>query len=115
MATTKSAAKQPAKAKTKAKTAGKKLAPTGKASGKKSCMVQDCKRGYRAKGYCFFHYKKWRAGELPHGRYRTCSNAECLKKVAQHGLCEEHFKAWKSSRKGATPAEPPATAAAVAA
>jgi hypothetical protein len=86
---------------TKAKTAAKKAAPAAKGNGKKACTVEGCKRGYRAKGYCFFHYKKWRAGELPHGRYDTCSNTDCRKRVSQHAMCEEHFKAWKASRKGA--------------
>jgi hypothetical protein len=99
----KTTAKQP-NAKAKTKTKAKATSPGAKGNGKKACMVEGCKRGYRAKGYCFFHYKKWRAGELPHGRYRTCSNPECRKKVSQHGLCEEHFKAWKAARKGATPA-----------
>jgi hypothetical protein len=97
------------------KSAAKKTAPTGKGQGKKTCTVEGCKRGYRAKGYCFFHYKKWRAGELPHGRYATCSNEECHKRVAQHGLCEEHLKAWKASRKGAQAAAAAATATAAAA
>jgi len=90
----------------------KKAAPSAKGQGKKACSVEGCKRGYRAKGYCFFHYKKWRNDELPHGRYDTCSNEECHKRVAQHGLCEEHFKAWKASRKGAKPEEAAAPAAA---
>ena len=96
--------------KTKAK--AKKSSPQPKGGGKKSCTVttdgKACPRAYRAKGFCFFHYKKWRAGELPHGRYKTCSNPECKKKVAEHGLCEEHFKAWKGSRKGAVAAAAPA-------
>jgi hypothetical protein len=95
----------------KKKTAAKKAAPSAKGQGKKACTVENCKRGYRAKGYCFFHYKKWRAGELPHGRYGTCSNEECHKRVALHGLCEEHLKAWKASRKGAKVEEAPAAAA----
>lgn len=79
----------------------KKRAPAPKGGGKKACQVEGCKRAYRAKGYCFFHYGKWQAGELPHPRYKTCSKEECKKKVAQHGLCEEHFNAWKSTRKSA--------------
>src|SRR5450631_3421032 len=83
---------------------GRRAAPVGIGNGKKACTIEGCKRGYRAKGFCFFHYKKWRAGELPHGRYKTCANPECKKKVSEHGLCDEHFKAWKASRKGAAPA-----------
>jgi hypothetical protein len=102
----------PKAAKAGAKTKAKRAAPESKGNGKKACTVAGCKRGYRAKGYCFFHYKKWRAGELPHGRYRTCSSAECKKKVFQHGMCEEHFKAWKAGRKGAQPVAAAAPAAA---
>ena len=57
----------------------------------KACSVENCKRPHRAKGYCFFHYKKWRQGELPHSRYRTCSKPECRTKTFKHGLCEKHF------------------------
>ena len=60
-----------------------------------------CKRAYRAKGLCFFHYKQFRRGELEGrpARYDTCSKADCKKKVVEHGLCQEHFEAWKKSRK----------------
>ena len=63
---------------------------TAKGSGKKACSVAGCKRPYRAKSYCFFHYKKWRQGELPHSRYRTCSKADCRAKTFKAGLCEKH-------------------------
>ena len=73
--------------------AEKKLTKWPRASrggAEKKCSVAGCKRPYRAKSYCFFHYKKWRQGELPHSRYRTCSKAECRQKVVRHGLCEKH-------------------------
>jgi hypothetical protein len=103
-----------------AKTKTKKKAPAAKGGGKKTCSVQGCKRAYRAKGLCFFHYKKWRRGELEKrpARYVVCSKPECEKKVAAHGLCQEHFDAWKKSRKknqAAAPAEAPAAPAAPAA
>jgi hypothetical protein len=91
---------------------GKRTAPGAKGQGKKACTVGGCARGYRAKGFCFFHYKKWRAGELPHARYKTCSTADCRKKVAEHGLCDEHLKSWKASRKGAKAVEAAAPVAA---
>lgn len=69
----------------------KKWPRKAKGGGEKSCSVQNCKRPYRAKGYCFFHYKKWRQGELPHSRYRVCSKPECRKKVLRGGLCEQHY------------------------
>jgi hypothetical protein len=63
-----------------------------KGNGKKACTAEGCKRPYRAKGYCFFHYKKWRQGELPHSRYKTCSKAECRAKAGpKAGLCEKHY------------------------
>ena len=67
----------------------KKKAPAAKAGGKKACTVQGCKRAYRAKGLCFFHYKKWRRSELEAkpARYETCSKADCKKKVFQASKC----------------------------
>ena len=79
----------------------KKKAPAPKAGGKKTCTVAGCKRAYRAKGLCFFHYKKWRRDEIEAkpGRYVTCAKPDCKKKVASHGMCETHFEAWKKARK----------------
>ncbi|SRR6266545_1820178 len=79
----------------------KKKAPAAKGGGKKTCSIAACKRAYRAKGLCFFHYAKWRKGELEAkpARYVVCSKPECKKKVVEHGLCEDHFQAWKKSRK----------------
>jgi len=74
-----------------------------KGSPENACTVEGCKRPYRAKGYCYFHFKKWRQGELPHGRYRTCSKAECRQKATRHGLCEKH-EAEARGVKGGQPA-----------
>ncbi len=92
----------------------KKKAPAPKAGGKKTCKVAGCKRAYRAKGFCFFHYKKWRRGELEATprRWKACSKPECKKKVVEHGLCQEHFEAWKKSRKKNAAAAAAAPAAA---
>jgi hypothetical protein len=81
----------------------KKKAPAPKGDGHKTCTVEGCKRAYRAKGLCFFHYKKWRRGELEKrpARYDTCGKEACKKKVVAHGLCQEHYDAWKASRKSA--------------
>ncbi len=81
----------------KAKKQLKKWPRVAKGGGSKTCGVANCKRPYRAKGYCFFHYKKWRQGELPHSRYRICSKAECRKKVLKGGLCETHFNEAKAA------------------
>ncbi len=69
----------------------------------RSCKIEGCKRPYRAKGYCNVHYRKWRRGELPKPRYKTCNQGskkrkkgekkECLKPVFKRGLCEEHYNA----------------------
>ncbi len=82
----------------KAKT--RKRAPPSKGGGTKTCSVAGCTRGYRAKGLCFFHYKKWRRGEMEDrpARFKTCSKPDCAKKVAAHGLCQEHYHAWKKAR-----------------
>ncbi|HET6413351.1 MAG TPA: hypothetical protein VFG53_14930 [Anaeromyxobacter sp.] len=79
----------------------KKTAPRPKGDGKKACTIAGCTRGYRAKGLCFFHYRKWRRGELESKppRYTVCSRPDCEKRVKEHGLCEEHFTAWKKARK----------------
>jgi len=73
------------------KTKKKTWARKAKGNGKKACTAAGCKHAYRAKGYCFFHYSKWRKGELPHTRYRTCSKGECRTQVLRAGLCEKHF------------------------
>ena len=81
-----------------------------KGGGEKACTIANCKRPYRAKGYCYFHFKKWRQGELPHPRYRVCSKPECRIKAVKHGLCEKHFD--ESRKAAAAPASetPPAAA-----
>lgn len=79
-----------------------------KSNGKKTCTVEGCKRPYRAKGYCFFHFKKWRQGELPHSRYRVCSKAECRNKTFKAGLCEKHFNETYKKAEGEAAAAAPA-------
>ena len=74
-----------------ADTAKKKTYRAPKGGGDKKCSVEGCKRPYRAKSFCFFHYKKWRQGELPHSRYKLCSKAECRKPMMKKGLCEQHY------------------------
>ena len=86
----------------------KSSAPQAKGNGK-TCGIEGCKRAYQAKGYCFFHYDKWKAGELPKARYKTCSKEGCLKKVVAHGLCAEH-----QPKKGGEVAPAPAAPAAPA-
>jgi hypothetical protein len=93
-----------------------KKAPAPKGGGKRTCTLEGCKRAYRAKGLCFFHYKKWRRGELEKkpglraARYDTCGKEACKKKVVGHGLCQEHYDAWKASRRNAKLKAAPAAA-----
>ena len=67
----------------------RKTAPQPKGKEGLKCGIEGCKRAYQAKGYCFFHYDKWKNGELPKSRYKTCSKEGCLKKVVEHGLSTE--------------------------
>src|SRR2546423_8374848 len=85
----------------------KTKAPPPKGKEGLKCGIEGCKRAYQAKGYCFFHYDKWKNGELPKGRYNTCSKEGCLKKVVAHGLCAEH----QPKKGAAAPAAAPAAAA----
>lgn len=87
-------------------------APKPKGGGEKKCSIEGCKRAYQAKGYCFFHYDKWRGGELPKARYKTCSKEGCLKKVVAHGLCAEHQPKKAGEAPAPAPAAPPAAPAA---
>ena len=82
-------------------------APKAKGNGK-ACKFAGCKRAYQAKGYCFFHYGKWKAGEMPKPRFDTCGKEACTKKVAAHGRCAEHqkIKAEAPAAAAAAPAAP---------
>lgn len=74
----------------------------------KTCSMKDCKRPYRAKGYCNVHYRKWRRGELEtKRRYRICGEENCRKPTHKKGLCEAHYSAWSASKKGQAPETKP--------
>jgi len=90
--------------------------PQPKGGGEKSCLVEGCKRSYRAKGFCYLHYRRWRRGEIEGRarRYGTCHKENCHEKVVARGLCQEHLDAWKATRKSAALAAPPAAPAAEA-
>lgn len=89
------------------------------ATAKKSCKVENCKRPYRAKGYCTVHYQKWRRGEMDKKpRYKTCYEENCRAAIFKLGYCEKHYEAWRASKSGedkapeavAAPIETPAKA-----
>jgi hypothetical protein len=65
---------------------------TEKTSDERKCSVANCKRPYRAKGYCVTHYKLWRRGEIEghKARYKLCSKEACKKPAGRYGLCDEH-------------------------
>ena len=58
------------------------------------CTVANCKRPYKAKGYCIVHYKAWRVGDMEghKGRYKICTKEACRKPRALGSLCAEHSK-----------------------
>lgn len=88
----------------------KKWKRLAKGGGTKTCTVEGCKRAYRAKGYCYFHFQKWRRGELPHARYASCNAEKCTKKQFKAGLCQTHFN--EKTGKAAAAAGPAPVAAA---
>ena len=59
----------------------------------RKCSVENCKRPYRAKGYCNVHYGKWRRGEAEghRARYKICSKEGCKKPMTRWGLCDPHY------------------------
>lgn len=59
---------------------------------KGTCKLESCSGTVVGKGYCARHYKKWRQGTLPKGRYKTCTAEGCRKPRAAGSKCEEHGK-----------------------
>jgi hypothetical protein len=84
---------------------------------KGTCKAKDCQKEVIAKGYCRKHYRLWKAGEMPHPRYKTCTFEKCRKQRARGSLCEEHWNAahGKAAEGGAQPAPAAAAPAAPAA
>lgn len=75
------------------------------------CQVEGCKRPYRAKGYCEWHFKKWRRGEMPKKtHYKLCVEENCRKPRGRWGLCADHFAALKGTPAPAAAAAPAAEA-----
>jgi hypothetical protein len=63
-----------------------------KSRAEQKCTAANCKRPYRAKGYCAVHYRKWRHAEIEghKTRYKICTKEGCLKARAKGSLCAEH-------------------------
>ena len=79
---------------------------------KETCKANECQREVIAKGYCRKHYRLWKAGEMPHPRYKTCTFEKCRKRRAKGSLCEEHWNAAHGKAAAAAPAAGAAPAAA---
>lgn len=79
---------------TKPKKKGATHLLTEKSRSEKSCTIEKCNRSYRAKGYCQFHYKKWRHGEYGLARYKRCKDHGCTHPMVlnRHGYCEDHYQ-----------------------
>ena len=71
-----------------------KATKSSKPRSEMTCKIKNCKRDYKAKGYCKPHYTKWRHGEFGVARYKTCKANECRKAMTmnRHGYCEEHYQ-----------------------
>jgi hypothetical protein len=72
---------------------------------KGTCKAEACEKDVVGKGYCARHYKSWKQGELPKGRYKTCKTDGCRKRQVNAAHCEEHQKVKPAA---AAPAEAPA-------
>ena len=72
---------------------------------KGTCKFEGCNNAVVGKGYCARHYKKWRQGELPKGRYKICSHEGCRKPRKVRAMCEEHAR--KPAEGAAAPAPAP--------
>jgi hypothetical protein len=92
----KSEAKKAPPKKKKVVAAKAETASVGNKRSDKVCKIASCKRAYKAKGYCRFHYKQWRHGKFGVARYKSCKDIGCFKPVSlnRHGFCEEHFQSY---------------------
>lgn len=57
---------------------------------KGTCKREGCSAAVVGKGYCAKHYKEWRRGDLPKGRYKICTAEGCRKPRAVGSKCQEH-------------------------
>jgi hypothetical protein len=71
---------------------------------KGTCKFEGCEREAVGKGYCARHYKEWRRGALPKGRYKICTHEGCRKPRHAGSKCEEHARAGGGETTAAAPA-----------
>lgn len=57
---------------------------------KGSCKLDGCDHPAVGKGYCTRHYRKWRKGQLPKARYKTCTEEGCRKPRSVGSKCADH-------------------------
>jgi len=69
---------------------------------KGTCKFEGCSSAVVGKGYCARHYKRWRQGALPKGRYKICTAEGCRKPRAVGSKCQEH--GGKAAPAGSEPA-----------
>ncbi len=65
------------------------------------CKLDGCERPAVGKSYCARHYKQWRRGALPKGRYKTCTGEGCRKPRLRGSKCADH-----AGKPAATPEAP---------
>ena len=83
---------------------------------KGTCKAKDCEKEVVGKGFCRKHYRLWKAGEMPHPRYKICTFEKCRKQRVNGSLCAEHYatKTGKGAEASAAPAAAPEAAPASA-
>ena len=61
------------------------------------CKLDYCNDKHKARGYCMFHYQRWKRGK-PLDDYKRqstsgeCSEHECHNNILGRGLCREHYR-----------------------
>jgi hypothetical protein len=67
---------------------------------KGTCKFEGCSTAAVGKSYCPKHYKQWRRGALPKGRYKICTAEACRKPRAVGSKCQDHTKVKPASAEG---------------
>jgi len=61
---------------------------------KRICSIPDCDRTHRARGWCNWHYGKWRTHGHPlYGI--VCMISDCTAPSLSRGWCTKHYNRWK--------------------
>lgn len=63
----------------------------------KKCIVENCERPFRARGFCRVHHYRWSAYGDPLGPApKICSLDGCAGPHYARGWCQRHYYRWKS-------------------